>query len=163
MNEEELAQKLKALSEPVRLQILRLLPDHDECEGVYNVSELAEELGLSQPTVSHHLCVLKQAGLVQKRKMCRDCYYWLDLTAIAELTDSMNLRFLSKGFDGPREASEVDAVAAGHVTDVASAAEPVDGQAIGEQVAVLGQKQVEVVAESHAGSQAKGFVDFSKL
>lgn len=87
MSEEQLAQIFKALGEPARMAILKLLPDSDDCKDVYNVSELAEELGLSQPTVSHHLCVLKNAGLVQCRKMCRDKYYWLDrpvLTAAFE-------------------------------------------------------------------------------
>ncbi len=80
----ELVRTFKALGEPVRLQILRLLPLTDEkCDDVYNVSELAEELGLAQPTVSHHLCVLKNAGLVKCRKMCRDKYYWVDCEALS--------------------------------------------------------------------------------
>ena len=78
MTREKLSQQLKALADPARLRILDLLPDNDRCEDVYNVSELAGKIGLSQPTVSHHLLVLKNAGIVRSRKMCRDVYYWID-------------------------------------------------------------------------------------
>ncbi len=93
--EDNLAQVFKALGEPARMGILKLLPASDDCEDVYNVSELAEELGLSQPTVSHHLCVLKNAGLVQCRKMCRDKYYWLDRAALDEVLSRLGA-FLEK-------------------------------------------------------------------
>lgn len=76
---QRLAAQLRALGDPMRLRILRLLPVEDRCEDVYNVTELAGELGLAQPTVSHHLQVLRHAGLVRSRKMCRDVYYWIDL------------------------------------------------------------------------------------
>ena len=33
---------------------------------------------MTQPTVSHHLRVLRQAGLVDNKKMCRDVFYWVD-------------------------------------------------------------------------------------
>lgn len=75
---EVLARRLKALADPVRLEVLRLLPETDRCEDVYNVSELAAEIGVAQPTVSHHLGILRNAGLVQSKKMCRYVYYWVD-------------------------------------------------------------------------------------
>lgn len=84
MNDAELGRIFKALGEPARLAILRKLPTTDRCEGVYNVSELAGELGLSQPTVSRHLGILKTAGLVKCRRMCRDVYYWLDKAAVKQ-------------------------------------------------------------------------------
>jgi ArsR family transcriptional regulator len=74
----KLSEHLKAVADPTRLRILQLLPATKDCERVYNVSELAEELGVPQPTVSHHLKVLYNAGLVQCDKMCRDVYYWID-------------------------------------------------------------------------------------
>ena len=77
-----LAEVFKALSEPARLRILELLPLTNDCASVYNVSELAEELGIPQPTVSHHLQVLYRAGLVQSARMCRDVYYWIDQPAL---------------------------------------------------------------------------------
>jgi len=82
MYEVTLAQQMKALGDPRRLRILRLLPPEKICKAVYNVSELAEELGLPQPTVSHHLKVLHQAGLVECEKMCRDVYYWIEKASV---------------------------------------------------------------------------------
>ena len=79
MDFEKVAKALKSLGDPGRLKILELLPDSDECREVYNVTELSEELNVPQPTVSHHLNVLKNAGLVKCRKMCRDVYYWIDI------------------------------------------------------------------------------------
>lgn len=87
MTEDELASQLKAISDPARLRVLKLLPQTDDCEHVYNVSELAEEIGLSQPTISHHLAVLREAGLVNSRRMCRDVYYWLEPVALRKLLD----------------------------------------------------------------------------
>lgn len=87
MSEDDLASQLKAIADPARLRILRLLPQTDDCKHVYNVSELAEEIGLSQPTVSHHLAVLREAGLVNSRRMCRDVYYWLEPVALRALLD----------------------------------------------------------------------------
>lgn len=86
MSEEELAEQVKVLGDPTRLRILSLLPTNDACEDVFNVSELSEELGIPQPTVSHHLKTLKHAGLVRCRKMCRDVYYWIDLDAFEKVT-----------------------------------------------------------------------------
>ncbi len=60
----ELASALKAIADPARLRIISLIqaqPDHEAC-----VCHLTEPLGLSQPTVSHHLKVLLQAGLVER-------------------------------------------------------------------------------------------------
>lgn len=53
----------KALGEPTRLKILRLLAEQELC-----VCELEEILDMSQPRVSQHLKVLKQAGLVKERR-----------------------------------------------------------------------------------------------
>ena len=75
---EEYVSRFKALGDPLRLKILNLLPLEQRCEDVYNVSELSQELGVSQPTVSHHLKILKAAGLVICARTCRDVYYWID-------------------------------------------------------------------------------------
>ncbi len=78
MAQEDLVQQLKALGDMTRLHILQLLPATNRCEDVYNVSELAAELGVPQPTISHHLKILHQAKLVRCQRMCRDVYYWID-------------------------------------------------------------------------------------
>ena len=61
----------KALSHPLRLQIACGLLMKDEC----NVSKMVEKLGVSQPTVSQHLNILKNAGIIQnQRKGTQICY-----------------------------------------------------------------------------------------
>ncbi|HEV8244508.1 MAG TPA: metalloregulator ArsR/SmtB family transcription factor [Polyangiaceae bacterium] len=89
MPAEIIARRLKALADPARLRILELLPDRNVCEDVYNVSELALELHLAQPTVSHHLRVLKTAGLVRSERMCRDVYYYVDKRALDDLAGAV--------------------------------------------------------------------------
>lgn len=54
---------MKALSEPSRVKILKMLTRRELC-----VCELQAGLGLAQPTVSKHLRILEDAGLVEKRK-----------------------------------------------------------------------------------------------
>jgi DNA-binding transcriptional ArsR family regulator len=80
----QIAARFKALGDPVRLRMLKILPESPNCEHRNNVSQLSELLGMSQPTVSHHLKILKSCGLVQSKKMCRDVFYWRDAAAAAE-------------------------------------------------------------------------------
>lgn len=69
----ELAGMLKALADPARLRLLSLIQSHEDGEAC--VCELTEPLGLSQPTVSHHLKVLHDAGLISRRKKATWVYY----------------------------------------------------------------------------------------
>lgn len=87
--EEILARKLWALGDSVRLRIISRLPRSADCKNRNNVSELAEDLGIPQPTLSHHLRILRQAGLVSNKRMCRDVYYWLDETAAHEVAKQL--------------------------------------------------------------------------
>jgi ArsR family transcriptional regulator len=93
-NNTDLAKQLWAAGDPVRLRILRLLSPTADCEHGNNVSALAKKLGLSQPTVSHHLRVLRQAGLVSYRKMCRDVFYWIDPAGAAMMTEALKEVFV---------------------------------------------------------------------
>jgi len=61
-----LAATLKALADPARLRLLSLVAAHENGEAC--VCDLIEPLGLSQPTVSHHLKVLVDAGLLSRDK-----------------------------------------------------------------------------------------------
>ena len=63
MEAAELAEALKALAAPSRLRIVELLQAHQYC-----VRALTVRLDISQPAVSQHLAVLKQAGLVDAEK-----------------------------------------------------------------------------------------------
>ncbi len=71
-----------ALGEPMRLRIMELLPREPNCADMYNVVELAGELRISQPTVSHHLKMLHVAGLVKSRRQCNSVYFYTDVSAI---------------------------------------------------------------------------------
>ena len=80
---ERLARMPRALGDPVRLRILQLLPTSSKiCDALYNVCELSEELGIPQPTVSHHLKILRQAGVIRFTKRCNSVYYYLDVRAM---------------------------------------------------------------------------------
>jgi ArsR family transcriptional regulator len=61
-----LARTLKAVADPARLRLLSLVAAHEGGEAC--VCDLVEPLGLSQPTVSHHLKVLVDAGLLTRDK-----------------------------------------------------------------------------------------------
>ena len=75
------AARFKALGHPVRLGIaLRLAREPDTC-----ACDFAEVFGVSQPTVSQHLKVLRDAALVTTRRQGTQICYSLDTSAVAEL------------------------------------------------------------------------------
>lgn len=70
-----LARTLKAIADPARLRLLSMVAAHDGGEAC--VCDLTEPLGLTQPTVSHHLKVLVDAGLLTRDKRGVWAYYAL--------------------------------------------------------------------------------------
>jgi ArsR family transcriptional regulator len=70
-----LARVLKALADPVRLQLVSMIAAHDGGEAC--VCELTAPLGLSQPTISHHLKILVGAGILTRDKRGVWAYYTL--------------------------------------------------------------------------------------
>jgi ArsR family transcriptional regulator len=74
-NAESLAASLKALADPARLRILSMIAAHEDAESC--VCDLTEPLGLSQPTVSHHLRTLVDAGYLTRSKRGTWAYYRL--------------------------------------------------------------------------------------
>lgn len=67
---EKCCQVLQALSDPTRLKILHQLKKQEKC-----VSAICTCFDITQPSVSHHLDILKRAGLVKSRKEGREVYY----------------------------------------------------------------------------------------
>ena len=67
-----LAEAFKALADPVRLQLLNLIATADTGEAC--ACDLVDPVGKSQPTVSHHLKVLREAGLIEGEK--RGTWVW---------------------------------------------------------------------------------------
>ncbi|MEZ5211639.1 metalloregulator ArsR/SmtB family transcription factor [Gordonia sp. PP30] len=69
----DLAAVFKALADPVRLQLLSLIAGHDGGEAC--VCDIAPAVDVSQPTISHHLKVLRDAGLLVSQRRASWVYY----------------------------------------------------------------------------------------
>ena len=86
---DRLAKTLKALADPARLRLLSIVAAHVDAEAC--VCDLTEPIGLSQPTVSHHLKVLVDAGFLTRSKRGTWAYYRIvpgSLDAIASVLAS---------------------------------------------------------------------------
>ena len=80
---EQISPLLKALADPVRLRLLSLVAAHADGEAC--VCDLNEAFELSQPTISHHLKVLHEAGLLDRTKRGTWVYYAVRRAALADL------------------------------------------------------------------------------
>lgn len=80
---DEIAPLLKALADPVRLRLLSLVASHEDGEAC--VCDLHDAFSLSQPTISHHLKVLHQVGLLDRSKRGVWVYYRVNDAAVADL------------------------------------------------------------------------------
>lgn len=81
------ARLLKALADPTRLRILSLLGRY---EGEVCVFEIVESFTLEQPTISHHLRILRDAGLVDCRKKGLWAYYYVRREALNRAREIIN-------------------------------------------------------------------------
>jgi ArsR family transcriptional regulator, arsenate/arsenite/antimonite-responsive transcriptional repressor len=79
----ELALGFTALADPVRLQLLSILASAPE--GEVCICDFVEPVGKSQPTVSHHMKILSDAGLVHGARRSKWVYYSLDRGRLASL------------------------------------------------------------------------------
>jgi DNA-binding transcriptional ArsR family regulator len=75
----EVLKFLKILADETRLKIIMMLSQRDLC-----VCEIMDNLGMSQPAVSHHLRILKKSGLVRDDKDGRWVFYSLDKKVFTE-------------------------------------------------------------------------------
>lgn len=81
---EIIARRLKAMAEPSRLSLLHLL-----CESEMSVTRLVQRTGMSQASVSKHLRVLREEGLVDSRRERRMIYYRLKSSMPKEICDQV--------------------------------------------------------------------------
>ena len=81
---EDLAAVFKALADPTRVAIVSRLASGEQC----CVCDLTDAFELSQPTISHHLRILREAGLVDAERRGTFAYYWLVPEAIERLRRS---------------------------------------------------------------------------
>jgi ArsR family transcriptional regulator, arsenate/arsenite/antimonite-responsive transcriptional repressor len=82
---EHLARRFKALADPTRVAIVNRLAG----AGEVCVCAFLDELELSQPTISHHLRILREAGLVEARRHGTWAYYRLVPEAISDLAGAL--------------------------------------------------------------------------
>ncbi|MET7489690.1 metalloregulator ArsR/SmtB family transcription factor [Streptomyces sp. NPDC005538] len=79
----ELAKVFKALGDPVRLRLLSMIASREG--GEVCVCEMTPAFDLSQPTISHHLKLLRQAGLIDCERRGTWVYYWALPDALEQL------------------------------------------------------------------------------
>jgi ArsR family transcriptional regulator len=84
---EQVARAFKALGDPTRVRLLSLIAAHEDGEAC--VCDLIDPVGLSQPTVSHHLKQLVDAGLVTREKRGKWAYYRLVQPALDALASTI--------------------------------------------------------------------------
>jgi ArsR family transcriptional regulator, arsenate/arsenite/antimonite-responsive transcriptional repressor len=80
----DLAHILKALADPTRLRLVSMVAAHEGGEAC--VCDLTDPLGLTQPTISHHLKVLVDAGIFSRDKRGKWAYYALVPEALAAVS-----------------------------------------------------------------------------
>lgn len=79
----DLARMFKALGDPVRLRLVSMVASHTGGEAC--VCDLTPAFDLSQPTISHHLKVLREAGLLECERRGTWVFYWVVPAALAQL------------------------------------------------------------------------------
>ncbi len=101
-----LAVRLKALADPARLRIVAFMlnqPNQEAC-----TCELAPAVGLSEPTVSHHLKTLEKAGLVSKERRGMNVHYAVETKAIRALGVAIHVDAPTDSFDTVDSAVPAD-------------------------------------------------------
>jgi ArsR family transcriptional regulator, arsenate/arsenite/antimonite-responsive transcriptional repressor len=78
-----LARAFKALADPVRLRLVSLIGAHQG--GEVCVCELTEAFDLTQPTISHHLKILRDAGIIDSERRGTWVYYRLEPAALERM------------------------------------------------------------------------------
>jgi DNA-binding transcriptional ArsR family regulator len=91
--EQELTKVLHAVADPVRRKILTALKEKGGCSLEKDVglcaSDIEVRIGLTQPTISHHMAVLRKAGLVEAKKIGQWMWYRRNEKSLRELTQSL--------------------------------------------------------------------------
>jgi ArsR family transcriptional regulator len=85
---EQVSTLLKALADPVRLRLMSIVMSHEDGEAC--VCDLNDAFELSQPTISHHLKVLHEAGLLDRDKRGVWVYYTARADALASIANLLN-------------------------------------------------------------------------
>jgi ArsR family transcriptional regulator len=81
---EEMSVPFKAIADPVRLRLLSLIACHEGGEAC--VCDLTGAFDLTGPTISHHLKVLREAGLIGSQRRGTWVFYWINPDVLARLS-----------------------------------------------------------------------------
>ena len=88
MNNEQFALICKALSDPNRLQIIRMITDQERC-----ACKLLEHFNITQPTLSHHMRILSDCNLVKTRKDGKWSHYSMNMETIAAYKEYVDILY----------------------------------------------------------------------
>jgi len=83
INHKAFSKQFKAFGDPTRLKILALLT-----KGELTVNQITSEIGLSQPTISRHLGILREAGVVTDRRDGQQVFYSLQKKEVSDCCSS---------------------------------------------------------------------------
>ncbi|QDP95405.1 helix-turn-helix transcriptional regulator [Microlunatus elymi] len=86
---QQLARLFKALGDPTRVRLISLIAAAQDAEAC--ICDLTDPVGLSQPTVSHHMKLLAEAGLVTREQRGKWAYYRLAENTFNTLRQALNL------------------------------------------------------------------------
>jgi len=95
----DLAKAFKALGDPVRLRLLSLIAAR--AGGEVCVCDLTDAFAVTGPTISHHLRVLREAGLIDCERRGTWVYYWIIPAALAPLSQLLDTSAVSSTTAGP--------------------------------------------------------------
>ena len=93
----------KALADETRQDILQMLLEGDKC-----VSDLVEAFDISQPTISHHLTILRSLGLVSRRKEGKHVYYSIHRENVVECCGMLVAKFEGEAEETGRASLDGD-------------------------------------------------------
>ena len=82
---QDFARILKSVADPTRLRLVSLIAGHEQQEAC--VCDLTDPVGLGQPTVSHHLKILVDAGVLRREKRGVWSYYSLEAAVLNRLSE----------------------------------------------------------------------------
>ncbi len=97
---QDMKDPFKALSDPTRREILRILSHGERTAG-----ELAEPFDMTKPSLSHHFAVLKEAELIRSRREGQQVYYSLDTTVAEDVLARLWDLFGTDGGSGKGESA----------------------------------------------------------
>jgi ArsR family transcriptional regulator len=95
---ERLAEALRVIAEPARLRLVSLI---SASQGGESCGDLTDQLDLGQPTVSHHLKVLTDAGILHREKRGRWAYYRIEPEPLQLLRGALDPRTVVPGSSAP--------------------------------------------------------------